>query len=802
MTSSAREQLAQLRELLRADDPDVVRQGLMLFEALDDPALADGLLRGVRVEPVPALPSPRHPQLFGRTTYQRLVPNAAFRGRRTDGPRLERLLLSVVARAPAGSRIADHLRAELRRLRLRMPEHEDGFELADLAGLELELLHLFRPRDLEGIDELATLGELEVDTSAATLDFAPLSAHPSLRSLRVIASARMRVVGSVGTRLMNADALATLPLRELRLRHLVGLDDIAFLAAMPLQTLEILNAPGASLAPLAELERLHTLSLSRVAGSELAVLTRLPELRELHLAHLGLAGDTFRGLPHLRRLQLRQLSNRQLHLGELPALERAVVRECAVLEELSLGPSLARLWRLHVDRCARLETIGGGRELPALLDVQAQRTPKLSAIARPEPALADLVNHPDPGLRTTLVTRLPLDGEHHHVEQLARDENDETATAAARRLLDAGKPGAVLSVVEDEDAPGTARARAALLLVPRRQPGLAQAIDGALASADRATAATLLAARAALGVCTPPPEATLDREGERWLAAARAVTELVEVPPTGGTLRLAAASAAPPGRRLQLARLTAADDLADVDHLVLDELEVGPGGQLPRLPALQTLELRRTNLRDLRPLAHLHNLRSLHILRGRTLRALDGIESLDSLSAVRILESRISDLSPLAGHCLRRVILPDARVRTLSPLKGCRDSLEYLDLTGSPLRSLEPLRGAKVLQTLILDGASIARSAPLASLTSLRELSIRGCAELDGFAFLTALSRLVRLDLADTAFDDIVALFSLPELQVLRAIDTPIARDRRATDALHALLARRGGDLRRGSPLG
>ena len=808
MSSPLRQQLAQLRELLRAADPDVIRQGLMLFSAFDDPELADALLRDVRVELVPSLPTPGRPHAFGRQGYQRLVPNAAFRGPRAKEPRLERLLLSTLALAPEESKIATRLRGELRRVRLRMPEHEDGFELADLAGLRLESLLLFRPRSLAGLEELHGLRELEIDTSAAELDLAPAGGAEGLEVLRVVASARMRVVGSVGTRIVNPEALRALPLRELRLRHLVGLEELGFLRGMPLETLELLNAPAATLGPLASLTRLRALHLARVAGSELAILGELPALEELHLAHLGLPPEGLGRLPRLRRLHLRQLSDRAIQLHALPRLERLVVGDCAVLEELALGPELRLLWRVHTDRCPRLETISGGAALPALLDVQTQRTPRLLAVARPDPEPGSLVGHPDPGLRSTLVTRLPVESSDlEPMRALARDASSETSGAALARLLDAELEPEVMAVLHDPEAPASARGRAATLLVPRRAD-LPPRLDALLADATLPpeVAGRLLAARAATAATKPPAvAATLDDLGARWRRAAElAAHASLSLERHSGVHRSLAMSTNPPGRRLQLRRLAdaATGTLDDVDHLVLDELELAPGETFPALPALQTLELRATNLADLRPLSALPQIRSLHVLRGRSLRALDGAEALSELSTLRLQRTRVRELAPIEGLRLRRLVLPEARVRSLAPLKARRELLEHLDLQATLVRSLEPLRGALRLQTLVVDQTPITRTAPLTSFPSLRELSLRACAELDGFEALGALTTLIRLDLADTAFDDAPLLFGLPELQILRVTGSPAAKDPLALETLGALLSRRGGALRRSAPIG
>ena len=175
---------------------------------------------------------------------------------------------------------------------------------------ELDILALGTLRGLEALD----LGE----TGKGQIDLAPLRHWPRL--------AQLHTTGHV----KNIAAITALPaLARLSLSQVKSKDDVDFIRAMPaLRRLRFILGGRASIAHITA-PLLEELEVVRVRG-----------LEEL--------GDIGR-FPHLRRLAVEdQIKLHEVRLGENPALEWLILRNCKTLERLAGIAALPALRNLAV----------------------------------------------------------------------------------------------------------------------------------------------------------------------------------------------------------------------------------------------------------------------------------------------------------------------------------------------------------------------------------------------------------------------------------------------------------------------
>jgi hypothetical protein len=88
--------------------------------------------------------------------------------------------------------------------------------------------------------------------------------------------------------------------------------------------------------------------------------------------------------------------------------------------------------------------------------------------------------------------------------------------------------------------------------------------------------------------------------------------------------------------------------------------------------------------------------------------------------------SEISDLEPMKGlRSLQSLHLRRTQVSNLEPIKGL-SSLERLDLGGTEVSDLEPIKGLSSLQSLDLGNTKVSNLEPIKALSSLQRLYLRG----------------------------------------------------------------------------
>lgn len=165
-------------------------------------------------------------------------------------------------------------------------------------------------------------------------------------------------------------------------------------------------------------------------------------------------------------------------------------------------------------------------------------------------------------------------------------------------------------------------------------------------------------------------------------------------------------------------------------------------------------------------------------LRGPRFRAMDRIpmeiSTLTRLLTLRLAESAITDLTPLAGLVdLQELDLKLTAVSDLAPLAGLT-ALQRLDLKQTAVSDIAALAGLTSLQTIDLDQTATADLSPLANLTALEILFLDFTAvtDLTPLAKLTALKKLV---LDHTAVIDLTPLCGLSALADLRLEGSSVA---------------------------
>ena len=183
---------------------------------------------------------------------------------------------------------------------------------------------------------------------------------------------------------------------------------------------------------------------------------------------------------------------------------------------------------------------------------------------------------------------------------------------------------------------------------------------------------------------------------------------------------------------------------------------------LGSLPALQELSLQgASQLRSLDGLSALPALQRLYVLDAGALTSLDGLCS-DHLQSLALQGAPLSDLGPLAAlPALKKLSLTlAAATLDLSPLAALT-ALEQVSIRGAAVADLGPLAGLSALRVLSVRLAPSVAALPPASLPALWRLHIEGCVGLTDLApFLGGAPALLECILLDAA--------SLRDLDALR----------------------------------
>ncbi len=166
----------------------------------------------------------------------------------------------------------------------------------------------------------------------------------------------------------------------------------------------------------------------------------------------------------------------------------------------------------------------------------------------------------------------------------------------------------------------------------------------------------------------------------------------------------------------------------------------------------------------------------------------DQISSLTSLQTLRLDDTRVSDLAPLAALTSLQILhLNQTQVSDLAPLAALT-GLIVLTLRETQVSDIGPLSELTRLQLLTLDGSQVSHIAPLAALTGLERLSLTDT-QISDLAPIAALTGLQNLTLSNCPVRDLRPLLDLTKLGTegfpgLAFADTPATR---ADPALHNL---------------
>jgi hypothetical protein len=149
-------------------------------------------------------------------------------------------------------------------------------------------------------------------------------------------------------------------------------------------------------------------------------------------------------------------------------------------------------------------------------------------------------------------------------------------------------------------------------------------------------------------------------------------------------------------------------------------------------------------------------------------------EDYHNINELNLSGSQISELEPVRGLTSLQVLyLSGTRVSDLEPIRGLT-SLRGLYLDHTQVRDLEPIKGLTSLQVLYLSGTQVSDLEPIRGLTSLQELYLNSTrvSDLEPIRGLTSLQG---LDLSVTQISNLEPIRGLISLQVLGLYNTQVS---------------------------
>ena len=146
---------------------------------------------------------------------------------------------------------------------------------------------------------------------------------------------------------------------------------------------------------------------------------------------------------------------------------------------------------------------------------------------------------------------------------------------------------------------------------------------------------------------------------------------------------------------------------------------------------------------------------------------ISGIECFGALLSVRLLNSRLKDLTPLAGlGNLATLELSGAGIRDVKALSSL-SQLEHLALDGNEISDVTPLVDLRNLQSLSLSRNKITDASALGRMNWLKTLRL-AANRIRDVRFVKSLEQLRELCLAENGLTDVGALAdSLPVIEIL-----------------------------------
>lgn len=151
--------------------------------------------------------------------------------------------------------------------------------------------------------------------------------------------------------------------------------------------------------------------------------------------------------------------------------------------------------------------------------------------------------------------------------------------------------------------------------------------------------------------------------------------------------------------------------------------------------------------------------------------SLTDIPSMYYLRTLELTSQNISDLTPLGGMKLERLVLCDNYIGNLLPLKDMA-TLKELDLCENPLQDLTPIRELLSLSYLDISQTSVTDLAPITELSRLETLNLVWC-EVKDLRPLAGLSNLKEVDVSHTGVTDLRPLVREGEPITVRCAGLP-----------------------------
>jgi Leucine-rich repeat (LRR) protein len=190
------------------------------------------------------------------------------------------------------------------------------------------------------------------------------------------------------------------------------------------------------------------------------------------------------------------------------------------------------------------------------------------------------------------------------------------------------------------------------------------------------------------------------------------------------------------------------------------------------LSNLTELWLINTQITDLTPLTGLSNLTTLW-LDNTQITDLTPLTSLSNLTTLSLYNTQITDLTPLTSLSnLTTLRLRNTQITDLTPLTSL-SNLTELWLRNTQITDLTPLTSLSNLTTLRLDNTQVTDLTLLTSLSNLTELSLYNI-QITDLTPLTGLSNLTTLRLDNIQITDLTPLTGLSNLTELWLINTQI----------------------------
>lgn len=222
------------------------------------------------------------------------------------------------------------------------------------------------------------------------------------------------------------------------------------------------------------------------------------------------------------------------------------------------------------------------------------------------------------------------------------------------------------------------------------------------------------------------------------------------------------------------------------ESLSLDEMKAKQGGfmlnvvGIDYVSAIKAVNLPEGDLVGIEPLSKLSELELVRILPNK-ITSLGPLGQCRTLQRIEIADNPITDLSPIELNTgLRIFLLNGTDVDNIDCFSDFKELVKVY-LTETKVKDLSPLAGLTKIKTLKITNAELVDLKPLESLTNLETLSLAGCKLADGNDFSTGLGpigelSIESLDLSGTNLNELSLLTNLSKLEILK-LDNSTASD-------------------------